>query len=97
MKWGISLNYCNFNPVHTVDALLPVRPPKSRLVTHHPSLPWQDIPSFLHENHFSLQSSDMTRALLLFIILTACRLGEARDAPWEEIDWGKQRYGQFLP
>ncbi len=52
-------------------------------VTHHPSLPYADIPSFMTE----LRRKSATSALCLqFIILTACRSGEARGATWSEID-----------
>ncbi|MFQ2675631.1 tyrosine-type recombinase/integrase [Aeromonas caviae] len=36
----------------------------------------------------SSESFDVSRALLSFVILTACRSGEARSMRWEELDLG---------
>jgi len=56
---------------------------KVRRVEHHPALPWQQIASFMD----ALNKKDgMAARALSFIILTACRSGEARGAIWSEID-----------
>jgi integrase len=56
-------------------------------VTHHPSLPYTEVPKLIAE----LTAKDaMSAACLQFIILTACRSGEARGATWKEIDLKKQ-------
>lgn len=56
-------------------------------VTHHPSLPYGEIPKLLAE----LAARDaMSAACLQFIILTACRSGEARGATWNEVDLEKR-------
>ncbi|HUE79585.1 MAG TPA: integrase arm-type DNA-binding domain-containing protein [Sphingomicrobium sp.] len=52
-------------------------------VTHHPSLPYSEIPKLMTELR---QKSAMSSLCLQFIILTACRSGEARGAIWSEID-----------
>ncbi len=50
---------------------------------HRPSLPYQELPEF-----FKLLNTQTAVAarLLEFLILTACRSGEARFATWSEID-----------
>jgi integrase len=64
-----------------LDKLLP-RPGKlSR--GHHPAMPFAEVPAFMER----LRARKGVASLLLeFIILTAARTGEARDARWSEID-----------
>lgn len=51
--------------------------------THHPSMPWKDVPAFMK----TLRSVDTIGARALeFTILTAARTGEVRHAEWSEID-----------
>ena len=50
---------------------------------HHPMLPWKEAPAFVA----ALRASDSLSARVLeFLILTATRLSEAREARWSEID-----------
>lgn len=66
-----------------LDAILP-KPNKVKKVTHFPALPWQDIGAFMDK----LRKRDgMGARCLEFIILTACRSGEARLAVWDEVDF----------
>ncbi len=54
-----------------------------RKVQHHRALHWKEVPAF----YASLDDREMqltTRLLLRFLILTACRSGEARGAMWSE-------------
>src|SRR2546430_1357228 len=48
-------------------------------------MPWQDIPAFVKEV-IHTGASNVTRALLEFVILTAARSGEARAMAWDEVD-----------
>ena len=65
-----------------LDNLLPARS-KVATVTHHPALPWKDIAAFMT----ALADKPGTAALALkFVILTACRTGEAIGAQWQEVD-----------
>ena len=57
---------------------------RHRVVTHHASLPWSEIPDFLTELE-SRKCSASTRLALEFLILTAARSGEVRGALWSEI------------
>ena len=73
------------NPVDVVDHLLPQQPGKRERVRHQPSMPWRDIPAFVRDV-LHASKSNVTRALLEFVILTAARSGEAREMSWEEVD-----------
>jgi integrase len=48
-------------------------------------MPWRDIPAFV-ERALTTGPSNVTRALLEFVILTAARSGEARAMTWGEVD-----------
>jgi integrase len=55
---------------------------KVRKVAHHASLPYPELPAFMRD----LRARDGLAARCLeFVILTACRTGEAIGAPWDEI------------
>ena len=65
-----------------LDHLLPARS-KVRRVQHHPALPYVEIPAFMT----GLRArSGITPRALEFVILTACRTGEALGARFGEID-----------
>jgi len=74
-------------PIHGLrGALKPLLPhfSKARNVKHHAALEYTLVAGFVKELH----NRKATVALLLeFIILTACRSGEARFAKWEEVDF----------
>jgi integrase len=73
------------NPVDVVDHLLPQQPGKRERTQHQPSMPWRDIPAFV-QGVLHAGASNVTRALLEFVILTAARSGEARAMTWAEVD-----------
>ena len=50
---------------------------------HHPMLPWKDAPDFIAALRLS---GGLSARVLEFLILTATRLSEAREARWSEID-----------
>ena len=85
MGWGWARGYCSSNPVDVVEHLLPVQPGKRVRTIHHPAMLWREIPEFWVK-HLNNVYHDTSRAILKFIILTACRSGEARGATWEEFD-----------
>ncbi len=65
-----------------LDALLP-HAGKVRRTAHQPALPYEHLPDFMA----ALQGQDgMAAWCLRFVILTACRSGEARLATWREVD-----------
>lgn len=66
-----------------LDAVLPKRS-KVRTVRHHPALNWRDAKLFMRD----LRKCDGFSAKALeFLILTAARSGEVRNAHWGEIDF----------
>lgn len=65
-----------------LDAVLP-KPSKVRKSKHFAALPWQKMGAFMQALR---KRKGMAARCLEFIILTACRSGEARFAVWEEID-----------
>lgn len=88
MAWGWAHGHCQSNPVDVVGHLLAQQPGKAIRTQHHPAMPWRDIPKFVQTQ---LRSSggrpEVSRTLLEFIILTACRSGEARGMTWDEVDF----------
>ena len=85
MKWCWAHGSVKANPVDVVDHLLPQQPGKRERVSHQPSMPWRDIPAFVR-GVLHASASNVTRALLEFVILTAARSGEARAMTWAEVD-----------
>jgi integrase len=57
--------------------------PKRNGMEHHAALPYAAVPAFLSKLR---QDTSVAAAALQFITLTACRLGEAICATWDEID-----------
>ena len=67
-----------------LDKLLS-KPSRVRKVTHHPAMPYGDVPAFMKE----LSGNSSVSALALrFLILTATRTNEVLQAKWPEIDLG---------
>ncbi|MDX2277213.1 MAG: integrase arm-type DNA-binding domain-containing protein [Hyphomonadaceae bacterium] len=67
-----------------LDQLLPKRQKLTR--GHHPALPFEAVPDFMAQ--LRTREAPAARALE-FLILTACRSGEVRNAEWREIDVDK--------
>lgn len=53
-------------------------------------MPWKVIPLYIASRVYTEDRYNVTRGLLLFVILTACRSGEARAMEWCEIDFKRQ-------
>lgn len=71
-----------------LDKLL-AAPSKVAPVKSHRSLPLIQLPTFMS----NLQQASGTAARCLeFVVLTACRSGEARMATWDEIDWDEKTW-----
>lgn len=90
MAWGWAHGFCSSNPVDVVEHLLPKQTGKIIRTEHHPAMAWQEIPKFVQKHIAVNDKSNVTRSILEFLILTACRSGEARGAQWSEIDWEKK-------
>ena len=85
IKWCYANGHVSGNPIDAVDFLLPKQPSASIRTKHFPSMPWEDIPSFISNNLSN--NSSIGSILLNFVIHTASRSGEARFAKWDEIDF----------
>src|SRR5262249_24346572 len=83
MKWCMARDLSKGNPLDVVGHLLPQQPGIRERTVHQPSMPWRDIPMFVQEV-LRAGISNVTRALLEFVILTAARSGEARAIQWKE-------------
>ena len=67
--------------------LLPARPKLDQ--SHHAAMPYADVPALIAR----LGDTDaMPAKALEFLILTAARSGEVREATWREIDLGGKRW-----
>ncbi|WP_279487831.1 tyrosine-type recombinase/integrase [Aeromonas veronii] len=86
MAWGWAHGHCQANPVDVVNHLLPLQPSKAVRTEHQPAMPWRDIPTFFQQHLRTAQHYDVTRLMLEFLILTACRSGEVRAMKWLEVD-----------
>jgi integrase len=76
----------NDNPARwkgVLDKVLPA-PGKVAAKAHHPALPYERVADFMAALH---EREGMAARCLEFLILTACRSGEARGATWSEIDF----------
>ncbi|HAT1685319.1 TPA: tyrosine-type recombinase/integrase [Klebsiella oxytoca] len=90
MQWGWAHGHCTANPVDVVDHLLPQQVSVSVRTEHQPAMPWKNLPLYIDTYVRSDERYNVTRALLLFVILTACRSGEARFMRWAEVDFDKK-------
>ena len=87
--WAVDMEHRDSNPVGLFKFVLP---PQPALVNgHHPSIPYQDVPKALRHlkrrrGMFDPHPWKATLLCLEFLILTATRSGETREAPWDEID-----------
>ncbi|BDC85964.1 integrase [Aeromonas caviae] len=86
MAWAWANGFCSANPVDVVDKLLPQQPSKTIRTQHQPAMDWRLLPEFYQEHLANSERFDVSRAQLSFVILTACRSGEARNMRWEELD-----------
>lgn len=86
MAWGWAHGHCRANPVDVAHLLLAQQPTKAVRTQHQPAMPWRALPEFIAKHLHRPGQIDVSRALLRFIILSACRSGEARRMRWEEMD-----------
>ncbi|MGO2335795.1 tyrosine-type recombinase/integrase [Providencia sp.] len=90
MQWAWAHSYCSANPVDVVAHLLPQQISINVRTEHQPAMPWKSLPLYIATCVSTDERYNITRTLLLFVILTASRSGEARAMRWGEIDF-KQR------
>lgn len=85
MDWCAAQDLIAGNPVSVVSKLLPKQPSAQERVKHQPAMAWGDVPKFL-EDHLRIGTSNVSKAMLEFLILTAARSGETRAMTWSEVD-----------
>lgn len=90
MQWAWAHGFCSANPVDVVDHLLPQQVSPSIRTEHQPAMPWKVIPLYIASRVYTEDRYNVTRGLLLFVVLTACRSGEARAMEWNEIDFKRK-------
>ena len=84
MRWAIAEGHRSDDPAG--PALTAALPRHTTPRKHHASLPHDEIGEVLEIVGASLRVWRPTVACLRFVVATACRSGEAREAMWAEID-----------
>ena len=86
MDWAINEEYRKDNPVATVAASLP----KAGKVDskHHEALPFAEVPAAIATIR-QCNANPAAKMAFEFLVLTAARSGEVREATWDEIDFDK--------
>ena len=83
LAWAQAHNYIEHNPAgEAIDAALPAT---TALKRHFRALAYREVGEALQTIEAS-RASVSAKACLRFVVLTACRSGEARGATWNEID-----------
>ena len=88
LKWSIAQRWRQDNPT---DAITKALPKQDGLRTHRKALPYQRVGECIAAVWAS-NAGMMTKLAFEFIVLTACRSGEARLARWDEIDFEKAEW-----
>ncbi|MET3761698.1 integrase arm-type DNA-binding domain-containing protein [Sphingomonas sp. UYEF23] len=89
MKWAIAQGWRIDNPADTISAALPKQDRST--VKHRQALPYGEVAAAITK----VRASNATKATKLafeFLVLTATRSGEAREAVWSEIDLDKREW-----
>ena len=84
LRWAMAHGYVHHNAAgEAIDGALP---PMPRVQSHFRSLPYEEVgEAFAVVDE--TQSSAAAKLCLRFVVLTAARSGEARNAIWDEIDF----------
>lgn len=82
LKWAVAQGWRQDNPADSITQALP-KVGKSQV--HRKSLPYTDIADCLSAIRRS-RAMTSTKLALEFLVLTAARSGEVREAVWDEID-----------
>ena len=84
MDWAVTHGYCLDNPAGR--SLLKVLPLVKRLKKHHAALHYSQVSGALSLVRESTAHA-LTKLAFEFLVLTAARSGEVRNAGWCEINW----------
>ena len=84
LAWAQAHGYVDQNAAgEGIDAALPSQP---AVKAHYAALPFDQVPDCLRTIEAATGASDVVRACFRYMVMTACRAGEARGARWSEID-----------
>ena len=83
MKWAIAQEFRHDNPAG--DAITEALPKDSSPERHHRALPHAEVGAALRAIQVS-GAGPATKLCFEFLVLTAARSGEAREATWDEVD-----------
>jgi len=89
-KWGVAEGMCTGNPA-TGDAL--ALPKMERTARHRKALPYAEVAGCIDAVKAS-GAGAATKLALEFLVLTATRSAETREARWDEFDFGDSDSGQ---
>ena len=82
LEWAVGMDYRMDNPC---DRVLPVLGPQGDIVQHMRALPHREVAAAIATVRAS-PATPVVRLAFEFLVLTAARSGEAREARWTEID-----------
>ncbi len=89
LRWCQAHGYVQFNMAgEVIDGALP---PMPRVQSHFRSLPYTEVADALAVVDQS-GASQSTKLCSRFVVLTAARSGEARNAVWDEVDFGAREW-----
>ena len=83
LAWAVASNHREDNPAR--GTVVASALPKNAGATHHKALPPDQVAAALSTVEKS-RAMPVTKLLIRWIVLTACRSGEARNAEWSEVD-----------
>ena len=84
LDWAVARGWRSYNPASkSVTKALPKLP---RTKNHHQALPYTQVAAAL-DQVINCNASASTKLSFQFLVLTAARSGEVRNATWSEIDW----------
>ena len=70
-------------PLRSISRGLPKQP---KIREHFAAMPWREVPGFITDIGDTLKATDTVLLAIEFLILTAARSGEVREATWSEFD-----------
>ena len=82
MKWAVAQGFCDYDPAQSVKEALPKQ---SKVQKHRKALHYSEVAGCIAAIKSS-NAGDTTKLALEFLILTAARSGEIRNARWDEVN-----------
>ena len=87
LDWAITQGYRTDNAAGpAIHGVLPKRRSREHEKRHHPAVPYSELPQVIVAVRRTNSCAPL-RLLSEFVVLTAVRSGEAREAPWTEFDF----------